>query len=376
MRLKILKQMQTKYKLKIGDFGPVKKFLAMRIGRRGDGSYCLDQEHYIDSMAEKFDVVLNLPKGTKVPKTPCEYGVKLTRDQLPETESDRRAALKLPYQALVGSLIYAVMTRPDIAYAVSNVARFMSEWGVAHYNAAVRILRYLYFTKSYKLPIAPKTDNLVVSCFVDANYGDDRDGGSEDYKENDDGKWKPQGGYVIMINGSPVSWKSHRMKCRVLSSMESEYVEASEAAKEVIWFRELMAELGHKQNEPTVVYEDNKSCISFALNATSHERTKHIDTRKYWLRDLVRDEKIELKHVVSNNQIADIFTKGQLNWLFENQRDKLFGLVPIETDGAYVCKVCTMFGGKNVIEKKQTYNVCSCMCCLSCWYLQVHNQTV
>ena len=85
--------------------------------------------------------------------------------------------------------------------------------------------------------------------YCDANHGDDRDGGSE----SDDEKWKSQGGSIILIGDNMVSWRSRRHKARTLSSMESEYMEGSEAAKEVIWFRCLMVELDFSMSSPAVM---------------------------------------------------------------------------------------------------------------------------
>ena len=92
--------------------------------------------------------------------------------------------------------------------------------------------------------------------------------------------------------------------------MESEYFAASEAAKEVIWFRALLTDLGHTQTNATIMYEDNKAFISYSKNSTCHDRTKHIDMRAYWLRDCVRDG-----HVQTNDQLADMMTKTQMTRL-------------------------------------------------------------
>ena len=84
--------------------------------------------------------------------------------------------------------------------------------------------------------------------------------------------------------------------------MEAEYMElqASEASKEVVFFRELMSELGYAMSAPTVLFEDNKACIAFSKNNTNHDRSKHIDIRAYALRDLVRNGVIECVHVDTN----------------------------------------------------------------------------
>ena len=100
------------------------------------------------------------------------------------------------------------------------------------------------------------------------------------------------------------------MQSRARSSMESEYYAADETAKEVLFWRDLLDELGQTQTKATKIYEDNKACIyAYSKNNTCHARTKHIDNRAYILRDHVRDGDVELVHVDTNDQLADMMTK-------------------------------------------------------------------
>ena len=301
--------------LRIRDEGPVKLFLGMVIDRLADGAFSLSQKHYIEKMAETFCIT---PESKPV-ETPAQLNHKLTENMLPQTEDERKIAEQLPFRQLVGALIYVTKTRPDVAYNVSDIARFMSNWGKEHFMAAMRILRYLYYTRDKTLLITPSSDPVSISVYVDANYGDDRDSG-----EIVDDKWKSQGGYLVLVNGSLVSWRSRRHKSRCYSSMEAEYMEASEAGKEVLWFRGLLSDLGYDLIEPTLMYEDNKACIAFSKNNTSHDRTKHIDIRAYALRDHVRDGHIEVVHIETKHQLADMLTKTQLKKTFLQHREQIF----------------------------------------------------
>ena len=101
-------------------------------------------------------------------------------------------------------------------------------------------------------------------------------------------------------------------------------MEASEAGKEILWFRGLLRDLGYDLIEPTLMYEDNKACIAFSKNNTSHDRTKHIDIRAYALRDHVRDGHIEVVHVETKHQLADMLTKTQLKKTFLQHREQIF----------------------------------------------------
>ena len=178
--------------------------------------------------------------------------------------------------------------------------------------------------------------------YVDANYGDDRE--SIDV----DDKWKSQGGYLVYFNGNLVSWRSRRHKSRCLSSMESEYLEASEAAKEVIWFRKVLEDLDNRLDEPTIMYEDNKACVAFSKNNTCHDRTKHIDIRAYNLRDKVRDGVVNVVHVSTKHQLADMMTKSQLKKTFIEHRDKIFS---------------NSSKPPKILERGVCLSMCSCLSC-------------
>jgi flagellar biosynthesis/type III secretory pathway chaperone len=266
----------------------------------------------------------------------------LTPDMCPVTNEDKIKAAKLPYQALLGCLIYVAKTRPDVCYAISDAARFMSCWGVEHFKAALRILRFLYATRDKCIHITPDNNDFFLYAFVDANWCDPR---ATDDKIDD--KYKAQYGYVVAVSGCLLSWTSRRQQSRALSSMEAEYYAASEVMKEIIWWRALFCELGFEQTSPTIVYEDNKACISFSKNNTCHARTKHIDLRAHDCRDKVKNGEIKLVHIETNNQLADMMTKSQLKHTFIDHCDRLF-------DGTHIPKtVCKHISQVN----------CNCISC-------------
>jgi hypothetical protein len=153
----------------------------------------------------------------------------------------------------------------------------------------------LTFSKKDKAPIE-------LLAYADSNYGDRR--GHMVGK-----KYKSQGGFAIYVSNTLMSYRSKRHKSISMSSMEAEYIEATHCASEIKWWRRLLEAVGYPQKGPTPIMEDNKACIAFSLNNTAHERSKHIDIREYWLRDAVLDNTIEMLHVCTEDQIADIFTK-------------------------------------------------------------------
>jgi hypothetical protein len=121
---------------------------------------------------------------------------------------------------------------------------------------------------------------------------------------------KSRSGYVFMIGGAAVSWFCKKQGPVALSSTEAEYYALSEAVKEAVWIRQLFNELGVPLRQPTVINEDNQSTIAIALDPVHHQRTKHIDTRVHFLRQHIKEKRVELVYCPTEDMIADIFTKA------------------------------------------------------------------
>lgn len=332
--------------VKIRDEGEVSLFLGMEIKRMSDGGYTMSQQHYIERMAKRF----NIGEDAKPARAPAAHGKMLVS----ASDAAKAAAAKLPYQALLGCLIYCAKTRPDVAYAISDAARFMSCWDSEHFNAAMRILRYLYATRERCLHIR---HDVVFDLYAysDANWSDPR----ETSKLTDD-KYKAQYGFVVSIAGCLLSWTSRRQQSRAQSSMESEFYAACEATKEVVWWRALMKELGLEQEKPTVIYEDNKACISYSKNNTCHARTKHIDLKAHACRDYVRDGVVKLVHVSTDDQLADMMTKTQSTNMFVEHVSRLFEYAhtakPKRVAKVKCCECITCFVSHDVCQKSVMFD--------------------
>ncbi|XP_031776864.1 secreted RxLR effector protein 161-like [Nasonia vitripennis] len=137
----------------------------------------------------------------------------------------------IPYKSAVGALIYLTQaTRPDLAYAVSSVSRFNSNYDTSHWEAVKRILRYLQKTKDLCLQYSQdKNSNLIGYC--DASHGcDGHDARSVS-------------GYIFIMQGGAVSWNSRRQQTVALSSTEAEYLSLTAAAQEAIWLKNITVEL-------------------------------------------------------------------------------------------------------------------------------------
>ena len=163
-----------------------------------------------------------------------------------------------------------VSTRPDIAFAVYNLARFNSKPQKEHWTALKRILRYLKGTTNIGILYNQDGSDKCVG-YSDANWaGDTSDRNSTS-------------GYIFMFSGGPISWSSKKQKCVALSTAQAEYVALSGAAQEWLWLRQLEVELGYSPEGPTLIFEDIQSTIAMAKNPQFHGRAKHINIRHHFV---------------------------------------------------------------------------------------------
>lgn len=128
---------------------------------------------------------------------------------------------------------------------------------------------------------------------------------------------------VFQLCGGPISWVSKKQAVVALSTTEAEYVAAAFAAQELLWLRKLLNELGFCQDSATVLFEDNKGAIEVSRNPKFHSRLKHVDVRHHFLRDAVQAGTLSLKYCDTDNQLADIMTKGLSRDRFQKMRDQL-----------------------------------------------------
>ncbi|CAL2257280.1 unnamed protein product [Prunus armeniaca] len=180
----------------------------------------------------------------------------------------------VPYSSAVGSLMYAMIcTRPDITHAVGVVSKFLSKPGREHWNAVKWILRYLRGT-------------------------------SKDLDSR-----KSTSGYLITFSGGAVSWQSKLQKCVALSTTEAEFIAATEACKEMLWMKRFLQELGQEQHK-YILHCDSQSAIHLSNNLSFHSRSKHIDVRYHWIRDVLESKQLQLEKIHTDGNSSDMMTKS------------------------------------------------------------------
>lgn len=269
----------------MSDLGLMKYFLGIQV-KQAKGELFISQEKYIKDMLQKFQMDKSKPVTT-----PMALNEKLKQD-----DGVEKADAKL-YRRLVGSLIYLNNTRPDIIHAVNVVSRYMQEPSKLHYAAVKRILRYLQGSQRQGIKYVKEEKNELVG------YSDSDWAGSIDDR-------KSTSGYIFCLGSKIISWSSKKQKTIALSSAEAEYIAATDAACEAVWLRRVLLDLQQTQVQPTIIYCDNMSAIALSKNPVFYARSKHIELRHHFIRDLVNKEEIILKYVGTNEQAADFLTKA------------------------------------------------------------------
>jgi hypothetical protein len=213
------------------------------------------------------------------------------------------------FQSVVGSLLYcAVHTRPDICYATSMLCRVMSKPTPELLHEALRVLAYLYHWRelglTYERSLAPL-----------AGYSD------SDWAER-----HSTSGFVFKWQQAAVSWASTKQVSVALSSCEAEIVAASEGAKEGVYLRALLQELGVELKEPTDLAVDNRAARDLCYNPEHHRRTKHIARRHFFVREKVEEGVLKVPFVRSADNLADFFTKALPPKTFFSMRDEIMNV--------------------------------------------------
>ncbi|GMI79054.1 hypothetical protein HRI_001574700 [Hibiscus trionum] len=290
---KLKAQLNQEFEMK--DLGEAKKILGMEISRdRRRGKLCLTQKQYLKKVLQCF----GMNESTKHVSTPLASHLKLSSQLSPKTDEEREYMAKVPYANAVGSLMYAmVCTRPDISQAVGVVSRYMHDPGKGHWQAVKWILRYLQQTVDVGLVFEQdETLGQFVVGYVDSDYAGDLD------------KRRSTTGYLFALAKAPVSWRSTLQSTVALSTTEAEYMAVAEAVKEAIWLNGLLEDLGVVQSHISL-YCDSQSAIHLAKNQVYHSRTKHIDVRYHFVREIFEEGKILLQKIATAENPADMLTK-------------------------------------------------------------------
>ena len=280
-------KMEMKKKFSMSDLGLLSYYLGIEV-RQGTEGITLSQSAYAKKILESTGML-----NCNTAATSMEARLKLSKRL--EDEVVRPTA----YRSIIGSLRYLVNTRPDLAYSVGVVSRFMEAPSQAHWGAVKQILRYLKGTVDYGCKYDRDTElKLFLLGYSDSDFG-----GDIDYR-------KSTSRVVYFLRNNLVTWASQKQKIVALSSCEAEYVAASAAACQGVWLSRLIGDLLETKEARVKLLMDNKSAIALSKNLVHHDRSKHIDTKFHFIRECIEEGKVEVDHIGTTDQLADIFTKA------------------------------------------------------------------
>ncbi|CAN6447253.1 unnamed protein product [Victoria cruziana] len=278
------KLLAVEFELK--DLGKLRYFLGIKLAR-SKTRLILNQRKYTLDLLKEIEKL-----GCRLGSTPIDANHKISLkdgDRLDEQGKGR-------YQRLVGKLIYVTLARPDITYATNVVSQFMHVPMSVHLAAVDRILcclkknlgRGLFYIRGEKL--------------------NDR---------------RSTSGYCIYLGGNLVIWRSKKQNVCARSSAEAKYRAIAMGVTEILWVKILLNDIGIQVDDMMRFYCDNKAAISLSNNPVMHDQTKHVEIDRHFVREKIDSKELILSYIKTEDQIADVFTKGLYSGGFERNICKL-----------------------------------------------------
>lgn len=293
------KKLLTDFKNALGQRFPIKELgnpdliFGMRVTYdKNEGVLSLDQTDYIDLVLRECEMLdckhSNIPiernEGLDTPEQTCDP--KLLKKKT-----------RIPYRRTIGRLMYIMVgSRPDLAYALSTLSKYCNNFTLLHWEMLKKLLRYLAGTRHLKL-VFTRDGKSQISGFADASWAKKM------------GEYKSVSGYVFLMQGAAISWKSRRQDCVSKSTSEAEYVSSSEASSEAIWLRNLCMELKIIPETSVEMFCDNKSAIELAKNGNFSARTRHIAVAYHFVKEKIEMKIVHVEYLPTKDMIADMLTK-------------------------------------------------------------------
>ncbi|XP_061348672.1 uncharacterized mitochondrial protein AtMg00810-like [Gastrolobium bilobum] len=270
---------------KIKDLGHLKYFLGIEFAPSQFGLFLSQQKFALDILQE-----CGL-QGCKPAAYPMDPNHKLAlADGLPYNDPKR-------YRRIIGRLVYLTITRPELSYAVHSLSQFSHNPMQLHFDATIRVLRYIKKNPGQGLLLRSDSD-LLVRAYCDSDWA------------SCPLTRKSVTGYYITLGHSPISWKTKKQHTISRSSAEAEYRAMAAAASELIWIKSFLSSLDLTHTEPMTLFCDSQSAIHIATNPVFHERTKHIELDCHFVREHILDKSISTQHIRTQSQPAYIMTKA------------------------------------------------------------------
>jgi len=261
-----------RYKMK--DLGQASEFLGINITRnRSDKAIQISQSSYIDKVLDRFHM-----SDANTSPTP------MTSAPLIDNGQSQGSMTHFPYRQAIGSLMYVMLgTRPDIAFSVGCLARYSENPQPDHWTAVKRILRYLKGTRNCTIQYGGS------GLFEAIGYSDSDWAGCHESRKSTEG-------FIFLIGGGAVTWRSKKQTVVAMSSCEAEYIAASSGSREAIWLSRMLGELtGTFSPKSITVLIDNQGAIDLTNSSSINSRNKHIDIRYHFVRNAIKEKTVMLK---------------------------------------------------------------------------------
>ena len=315
----LLNEEKAGTKFEIENRGDVSDYLGINFDTKPDGRVFLTQPHLIQQIIDD----VNLPTHQRDRATPAASSRILQRDQ-DGIDFDNT----FDYRSIIGKLNYLEKgTRPDIAYAVHQLARFSSNPKKSHADAVIHLVKYLKATKDKGIILDPNQDKSF-EVFADADFSGNW---FRRTAEHDASTAKSRTGYIITIFGCPIIWQSKLQTQIALSTTEAEYIALSQSLRDTIPIMNLLKEIQEKGFDQTYIkpkvhckaFEDNLGALELSKVPKMRPRTKHINLVYHHFRDHVRSGEVSVHPISTDNQLADLLTKPLDQNVFQRLRRKL-----------------------------------------------------
>ena len=276
-------EMQATFKM--SDLGLLHYYLGLEVAQTETG-ITVSQSAYAAKILENAGMT-----GCNPSQVPMEPRLKLSK------VSTASAVDPTVYRSIVGSLRYLVNSRPDLAYSVGYISRFMEAPTMEHMAAVKRVLRYVAGTLHFGYHYTRKKQAQLVG------YSDSDLAGDVDTR-------KSTTGVFFFLGNNLITWQSQKQRVVALSSCEAEYIAAATGACQATWLARLLAELKGEKASTTTLKIDNQSAIALSKNPVFHDRSKHIDVRYHYIRECVEEDRVRLESIGTTEQLADMLTKA------------------------------------------------------------------
>ena len=294
-----------KKRFKMSDLGEISWFLGIEFHVSNSG-IAMSQSRYIEGVLERFGYSSCNPRST-----PCESNL-LKYDK----PANNTAADVKTYRQIVGSLIYAMTcTRPDLAFVVTRLSQSLENPSESDWMTVKHVMKYLKGTINQKLLYTKSENGLAISGFSDSDWASAKDR-------------KSTTGYCFRLNPNSalIAWKSKKQPTTALSTCEAEYMALTAATQEAMFLAMLSKEFGLGSTEPIHIRGDNASSINLVKNPVITQYSKHIDIKFHFIREKFNSRFIELSHVPTGENVADLMTKPAVKVKLEEFWRFLFGL--------------------------------------------------